>query len=37
MRFFLMEITNVTQTDLSEILRIERLGFTAEEAGTKEQ
>lgn len=32
-----MEITNVTQTDLSEILRIERLGFTAEEAGTKEQ
>lgn len=32
-----MEITNVTIKDLPEILRIERLGFTAEEAGTEAQ
>lgn len=32
-----MEITNVTMNDLPAILRIERLGFTAEEAGTKNQ
>lgn len=32
-----MEITNVTMADLPEILRIERLGFTAEEAGTEAQ
>ena len=32
-----MEITTVSISDLPEILRIERLGFTAEEAGTEEQ
>lgn len=32
-----MEITKVTLTDLPEIVRIENLGFTPEEAGTKEQ
>ena len=32
-----MEITNVTMADLPAILRIERLGFTAEEAGTEAQ
>lgn len=32
-----MEIINVTIEDLPEILRIEHLGFTAEEAGTEEQ
>lgn len=32
-----MEITNVTMNDLQAILRIENLGFTSEEAGTKEQ
>lgn len=32
-----MEITKVTLKDLPEIVRIENLGFTAEEAGTKEQ
>ena len=33
----IMEITNVMPEDLPEILRIENLGFTAEEAGTEEQ
>jgi ribosomal protein S18 acetylase RimI-like enzyme len=32
-----MEITKVTLKDLPEIVRIENLGFTPEEAGTKEQ
>lgn len=32
-----MEITQVTMADLPSILRIERLGFTAEEAGTEAQ
>jgi len=32
-----MEITDATLADLPEILRIEQLGFTAEEAGTAEQ
>lgn len=32
-----MEITKVTMNDLPAILRIERLGFTAEEAGTEAQ
>jgi len=32
-----MEIKHVTMTDLPTILRIERLGFTAEEAGTEAQ
>lgn len=32
-----MEITKVTLKDLPAILRIENLGFTAEEAGTKAQ
>ncbi|GEO58741.1 GNAT family N-acetyltransferase [Companilactobacillus bobalius] len=32
-----MEITHVTIKDLPTILRIERLGFTAEEAGTETQ
>ena len=32
-----MEITKVRLKDLSEIVRIENLGFTPEEAGTKEQ
>lgn len=32
-----MEIINVSMADLPSILRIERLGFTAEEAGTEEQ
>lgn len=32
-----MEITKVTLRDLPEIVRIENLGFTPEEAGTKEQ
>lgn len=32
-----MEITNVTMNDLPAILRIERLGFTVEEAGTEVQ
>ncbi|MFC6176667.1 GNAT family N-acetyltransferase [Companilactobacillus huachuanensis] len=32
-----MEITHVIMDDLPDILRIERLGFTPEEAGTEEQ
>lgn len=32
-----MEITKATLKDLPEIVRIENLGFTPEEAGTKEQ
>jgi len=32
-----MEITEATLKDLPEIVRIENLGFTPEEAGTKEQ
>jgi len=32
-----MEITTVTMNDLPEILHIENLGFTKEEAGTEEQ
>lgn len=32
-----MKITNATVNDLPAILRIERLGFTAEEAGTEAQ
>jgi len=32
-----MEITNVSMKDLPEILRIENLGFTKEEAGTESQ
>lgn len=32
-----MEITNVTDADLSDILRIERLGFNEAEAGTEAQ
>ena len=32
-----MEITKVTLRDLPEIVRIENLGFTPEEAGTKAQ
>jgi len=32
-----MEITNVTMNDLPDILRIENLGFTKEEAGTEVQ
>ncbi|WP_119318797.1 GNAT family N-acetyltransferase [Companilactobacillus formosensis] len=32
-----MEITEATLKDLPEIVRIENLGFTSEEAGTKEQ
>lgn len=32
-----MEITKATLKDLPEIIRIENLGFTPEEAGTKEQ
>ena len=32
-----MEITNVSLSDLTDILRIEKLGFNDQEAGTKDQ